>query len=158
MLRATSVKAAGTWPGDAADSVVLDYDNRRRRRLAMTGVGGLQFLLDLPHAAALRDGDALALDDGRLVAVRAADEDLLEIAGRGAEHGLRLAWHLGNRHLLAQVLGDRIRIRHDQVIAGMLIGLGATVTRLSAPFQPEGGAYGVPGAGHGHGHPLDKAG
>jgi urease accessory protein len=82
----------------------------------------------------------------------------MEIEGRDAEHRARLAWHLGNRHLPTQLLGERMRIRGDQVIAGMLIGLGATVTRLSAPFQPEGGAYGVPGAGHGHVHPLDKAG
>lgn len=160
MLRAMAIRAAGTWPEGAADSVVLDYDHRRRRRLLMTGTNGLQFLLDLPDAAALRDGDALALEDGRLVAVRAAAEELMEIEGRDAEHRARLAWHLGNRHLPTELRGERMRIRDDQVIATMLIGLGATVTRISAPFQPEGGAYGVAAPGHGHGArlPDEKAG
>jgi urease accessory protein len=158
MQRATAIRAAGTWSGAATDSVVLDYDHRRRRRLLMTGTNGLQFLLDLPHAAALRHGDALALDDGRLIVVQSAAEDLMEIEGCDAEHRARLAWHLGNRHLPTQLLGERMRIRDDQVIADMLVGLGATVTRVSAPFQPEGGAYGVAMPVHGHGHlPDEKA-
>jgi urease accessory protein len=141
LIRAQQVQAAGSWPGGAADHVVLDYDARHRRRIAMTGEGGLCFLLDLHKATALRHGDGLLLDDGRIVEVRAAPEPLLAVRAADPHHLLRLAWHLGNRHLPAQIEAERILIRPDHVIADMLRGLGATVTEVNEPFDPEGGAY-----------------
>ena len=104
-MRAIAVKAAATWSGNAADRVVLDYDDRHRRRMALTATSGLAFLLDLPAATSLRDGDALVLEDGRLVEVVAAPEPLLEIRCADPLHLARLAWHLGNRHVPVQVLG-----------------------------------------------------
>ncbi|MGA9950522.1 MAG: urease accessory protein UreE, partial [Xanthobacteraceae bacterium] len=77
-MRAISVKSAATWSGEVADRVVLDYDDRHRRRLAMTGAKGTSFLLDLPAATELRGGDALVLEDGSMIAVVAAPEPLLE--------------------------------------------------------------------------------
>jgi urease accessory protein len=151
MNRATIVLAAGQWAAKPADSVLLDYDQRHRRRMAMTGEGGLEFVLDLVQAMALRDGDGLALEDGRIVAVRAAPEPLAEITAATPDELLRVAWHLGNRHLPTQLLGDRLRIRRDHVIEDMVAGLGATVKPVSAPFDPEGGAYGH-GQLHGHDH------
>ena len=151
MLRATSVIAAQAWHAAAADTVVLDFDDRHRRRMTMTGTRGLEFLLDLPDAVALRSGDALQLDDGRLVEVVAAAEPLIEIRCSDPLHLVRVAWHLGNRHLPTQLLGDRLRIRRDHVIEDMVAGLGATVKPVSAPFDPEGGAYGH-GQLHGHDH------
>jgi len=167
MLRATRVLPAGTWSGGtgnlgAADTVVLDYDGRHRRRLAMEGMGGLGFLLDLDVAVSLRDGDGLALEDGRLVGVVAAPEPLAEIVASSPAELLRLAWHLGNRHLPAELGGGRIRIRRDHVIEEMVAGLGGSVTHIDAPFDPEGGAY--QGGGHqpqahahDHGHHHDHA-
>jgi urease accessory protein len=140
-MRATSIKAAGTWSGGTADSVVLDYDDRHRRRIAMKGTRGLSFLLDLPDAAALRSGDALALEDGRLVEVVAAPEPLLEIRCPDPLHLTRIAWHLGNRHVPTQLLTKSLRIRRDHVLEAMLRGLGASVVEIEAPFDPEGGAY-----------------
>ena len=113
MIRATKVFAAEDWSHVATDRVVLDYEGRHRRRLAMTGERGTEFLLDLPETAALRDGDGLLLEDGRIVEVKAAPETLTEVRGRDGDHLLRLAWHLGNRHLPTQILGDRLLIRHD---------------------------------------------
>ena len=154
MLRATEVKPAGTWePGAARDCVVLDFDARHRRRIAMQGEAGLDFLLDLPEAVALADGDGLLLEDGGLVGVKAAPERLIEVrAGEGVPL-LRIAWHLGNRHLPTQLLGDALRIREDHVILDMLRQMGARAVLIEAPFDPEGGAYG-PGRtfGHDHGH------
>ncbi len=112
----------------------------------MTGEGGLAFLLDLPKAVALRGGDGLLLGDGRIVEVRAAREPLLAITAGDPHHLLRLAWHLGNRHLSAQIEPERILIRPDHVIAEMLRGLGGGVAEVSEPFDPEGGAY----SGHDH--------
>lgn len=146
MIRATQVKPQHCWTEAAADTVVLDFDDRHRRRSAMTGTRGLEFLLDLENAVALRGGDALVLEDGRLVEVVAAPEPLLEIRGRDPQHLVRLAWHLGNRHLPTQITGRGLRIRRDHVIEAMVKGLGARVIEIDAPFDPEGGAY----AGDGH--------
>jgi urease accessory protein len=146
MIRATQVQGRHHWAETAADTVVLDFDDRHRRRMVMTGTRGLEFLLDLEAAVALRGGDALVLEDGRLVEVVAAPEPLLEIRGQDPFHLVRLAWHLGNRHLPTQIIGKGLRIRRDHVIEEMVKGLGARVIEIEAPFDPEGGAY---AAGHG---------
>ena len=158
MIRAETVIAKGDWTGTPADTVVLDYDDRHRRRIAMEGVGGLGFLLDLPEAVALRSGDAIRLADGRLVEVVGAPEPLVEICAEGADHLLRLAWHLGNRHLPVQIANGRLRIRRDHVIEAMIEGLGGKLRGIEAAFDPEGGAY-LQGshahhdhAHHDHGH------
>lgn len=147
MIRATQVRPPGSWSEKAADTVVLDFDDRHRRRMAMTGTRGLEFLLDLAEAVALRGGDALVLEDGRLVEVVAAPEPLVEIRGADPQHLVRVAWHLGNRHLPTQIVGKGLRIRRDHVIEDMVKGLGARVVAIDAPFDPEGGAYS--GGGHG---------
>jgi urease accessory protein len=141
MLRADKVIAAGRWAGAPADTVVLDFDERYRRRVVMTSVGGLAFLLDLTEAAMLRGGDALSLEDGRIVEVVAAPEPLAEIRVADGPALARLAWHLGNRHLATEIRSKALRIRRDPVIAAMAKGLGARVVELEAPFNPEGGAY-----------------
>ncbi len=151
-VRATEVKAAGSWRDDAVDTVVLDFDDRHRRRIAMKGIRGLEFVLDLPEAIMLRSGDALALEDGRLVEVLAAPEPLLEISARDQKHLVRVAWHLGNRHLPTQITGAKLRIRRDHVIADMVRCLGAEAREIDAPFDPEGGAYAQHVATHGHDH------
>jgi urease accessory protein len=150
MIRATQVKPQYRWTEAAADTVVLDFDDRHRRRMAMTGTRGLAFLLDLENAIALRGGDALVLEDGRLIEVVAAPEPLLEIRGADPHHLIRVAWHLGNRHLPTQIMPKGLRIRRDHVIEAMVKGLGARVVEIEAPFDPEGGAYA--GGGHGHAH------
>jgi urease accessory protein len=151
-LRAGAVRPAGTWSGATRDTVVLGFDDRHRRRMAMTGVRGTAFLLDLPDAVALRGGDALVLDDGALIEVVAAPEALLEIAAPHEAALVRIAWHLGNRHLPVQIAGRRLRIRPDHVIAAMVEGLGGTLRPIDAPFDPEGGAYASGGHADGHGH------
>jgi urease accessory protein len=148
MIRATEVRAAHRWTQAPADTVVLDFDDRHRRRVAMTGTRGLEFLLDLENAVALRGGDALVLEDGRLIEVVAAPEPLAEIRCNDPQHLVRVAWHLGNRHLPTQIMGKGLRIRRDHVIEAMVKGLGARVIEIEAPFDPEGGAY----AGGGHAH------
>jgi urease accessory protein len=147
MIRATQVQGQHRWTEAAADTVVLDFDDRHRRRMAMTGTRGLTFLLDLENAVALRGGDALVLEDGRLIEVVAAPEPLAEIRGTDPHHLVRLAWHLGNRHLPTQITARGLRIRRDHVIQAMVKGLGARVIEIEAPFDPEGGAY---AGGHAH--------
>jgi urease accessory protein len=153
MIRATQVRGQHRFTEAPADTVVLDFDDRHRRRMAMTGTRGLEFLLDREIAVALRGGDALVLEDGRLVEVVAAPEPLLEIRGRDPHHLIRVGWHLGNRHLPTQIMAKALRIRRDHVIEAMVKGLGARVIEIEAPFDPEGGAYADAGhAHHDHGH------
>jgi urease accessory protein len=145
-MRATRVLGQHRWREAAADTVVLDFDDRHRRRMAMVGTRGFEFLLDLENAVALRGGDALVLEDGRLIEVVAAPEPLLEIRCNDPLHLVRVAWHLGNRHLPTQIMPKGLRIRRDHVIEAMVKGLGARIIEIEAPFDPEGGAY----AGHAH--------
>ena len=169
MIRAGAIRARGTWDGDVRDAVVLGFDDRHRRRLVMCGVRGTAFLLDLPEAIALRGGDALLLDDGALIEVVAAPEPLVEISAPDASRMVRIAWHLGNRHLPVQIAGKRLRIRKDHVIEAMVEGLGGQLRAIQAPFDPEGGAYSGPDVSahhhphdhphdHGHGHHHDRHG
>jgi urease accessory protein len=148
MIRATKVREQHRWTEAPADTVVLDFDDRHRRRMAMTGTRGLEFLLDLENAVVLRGGDALVLDDDRLIEVVAAPEPLAEIRGADPQHLVRVAWHLGNRHLPTQIMPKGLRIRRDHVIEAMVKGLGARVIEIEAPFDPEGGAYAVGGHAH----------
>jgi urease accessory protein len=149
----------GSWQAAPADRITLNYDERHRRRLRYRAEAGTEFLLDLPRTTVLRGGDGLQLEDGRIILVFAAAEPLLEIGARDADQLTRLAWHIGNRHLPAQITAGRILIREDCVIEDMLQGLGAVVHHVTEPFTPEPGAYDsshslllAPGSsGHGHG-------
>jgi urease accessory protein len=147
MHRVTAIKKAGEWVvTSATDRVILDSNDRRRRRLALASENGTGLLLDLEKPATLRDGDGLVLDDGSVVLVAGRPEHLAEISAPSALEAIRLAWHLGNRHADVQVCGDRLRIRRDHVLEEMAAGLGAAVMPVEAPFDPE------PGASHDHQH------
>ncbi len=147
------VRKAGSWLGDPVDRVVLDYDDRFRRRVALNSEAGKQILLSLADAERLEDGDALVLDTGDFVEVKAAAEALIDISCADGEALLKMSWHLGNRHLPAEIRESSIRIRFDKVILDMVKGLGAETRLLDAPFNPEGGAYeGGHGTHHGHDH------
>jgi urease accessory protein len=157
LIRAIEVLPPGNWSLDeAVDRIVLNYDERHRRRLRYVAVGGTTFLLDLPRAAVLRAGDGLRLEDGRIVSVDASPERLVEVTTPETATLVRLAWHIGNRHLPAQLEPQRILIREDAVIENMLCGLGATVRHVMEPFTQEAGAYDSgnypPAHSHDHGH------
>jgi urease accessory protein len=152
MRRITEIETHAHGPVD--DTVRLDFDQRNRRRMVFTTQGGAAILLDMARAIHLRHGNVLRLDDGGRVVVEALDEALLEITAHSSAQLVRIAWHLGNRHLPTQLVpgaeGGALLVRHDHVIADMVVGLGGHVRHLAAPFDPEGGAYS--GGGHGHGH------
>jgi urease accessory protein len=137
----SGVVLRGEWRGEPVDRVMLDYDGRHRRRIVLTGESGETYLLDLPQALHLRHGDGLRIAGRGVVAIAARPEPLLEVRAASREALIRLAWHIGNRHLAAQVEADRILIRRDHVIAHMLEHQGATVREVAETFDPEGGAY-----------------
>ena len=153
MKHARELIAAGHWDGaSAGDTIALDAHDRHRRRVMLTSEGGTKFLLDLPQAVALRDGDGLRLDDGTVVRIVGRPEPLVEIAAADAHVLARLAWHIGNRHVDVQIVGECLRIRRDHVIEDMLRGLGARLTQLEAAFDPERGAYDHHDHGRHHHH------
>lgn len=150
MIRATRViRRDRLGCGEIVDRIVLDSNDRHRRRMAMRGVGGTAFLLDLGEATVLDDGDTLALEDGRLIWVEAAPEALLEIRAPSPLALKRLIWHIGNRHIPAEIGEEAVWIAHDHVLAEMVRGLGGSAEPVTRPFRPEGGAY---AGGHGHEH------
>lgn len=140
--------------GGSLDSVSLDYEGRFLRRKRLTTESGARLLVDLPETVSLEDGDALVLDGGGRIGVRAARERLLAVQGPSLA---RLAWHIGNRHAPCRIEAERLLIRADPVLAAMLRQLGAEVDEVMEPFSPEGGAYGHGRTlGHSHG-PEDPA-
>lgn len=141
---------------NATDRVFLDYDERSRRRAVMRTEGGLEILLDQERPRHLRNGNAFELADGREVVIEAKPEKLISISCADTATLVRIAWHLGNRHLPTQISpagqGGELRIRADHVIEAMAKGLGGNCAAIEAPFDPEGGAYAGPAGGGGHHH------
>ncbi len=140
------VTRAETRDGD--ETVTLDYEGRFLRRKRLITDAGATVLVDLTEVTNLNQGDALLLENGAQVVIRAASEAVMKITG---ENLTRLAWHIGNRHTPCQIESDHLVIRHDHVLEGMIKGLGGQVAAISAPFLPEGGAYGH-GRTMGHSH------
>jgi urease accessory protein len=160
MPRAFAVLAA-THRHDrpVADTVILDYAQRSAQKVTVTGIKGSAVTIDMDEPVRLRTDDLLVLDDGSLVEVVAAPEPLIEarVADVAALARLaRLAWHLGDRHVPMQVLANRIRAQRDPAIETLLKSLGAKLTMIEAPFEPEGGTY-ASSHGHGHDHDHDHA-
>jgi len=167
MMIAQKHHARGQWSG-AAQICALDYTQRFLRRKKLVSAEGTAFLVDLAQTTSLGHGDALELEDGTLVEIRAAHEALYRITGPQLLH---YTWHIGNRHTPCEIGSDHLLIMADKVIGHMLAHLGATVTPVDGPFTPEGGAYGHGrtlshshvatahdhGHDHGHGHPHDHS-
>lgn len=151
MYRASEIVRKGNSAGRSiVGRVALAHDERHLRRKLLILDTGARVLVDLPQPVALAAGDCLLLDTGELAAIDAADENLLEVRPRDRLHLIELAWHIGNRHLAAQIDEDRILILRDHVIEAMLEGLGATVSHVKTGFEPVRGAYS--GKAHGHDH------
>jgi urease accessory protein len=151
-----SYRPAGEITDPPIDTVTLPHDLRHLRRKLLHLSNGDMVMLDLKEAVLFHHGDRLVLDSGDTVEVQAAPEKLFEVKARNGLHLIELAWHLGNRHLSAQIEEGRILILRDHVIRSMLEGLGATVADVEEPFQPARGAYHSHGGhshgGHSHGH------
>lgn len=149
--RSTEILPHGTGAGrPPIDVVVLAHDQRHVRRKLLHMQHDDVVMLDLKEPVQLAHGDLLLTETGETIEVIAAEEQLYEVTPKDALHLVELAWHLGNRHLTAQIEEARILILRDHVIRDMLTGLGAAVREISEPFHPLRGAY--HGTGHGHHH------
>lgn len=157
--RAYIHRPCGQWPVDkAAGSLTLDFDQRHRRRIRLTDDLGQDLLLDLPDTVAMAEGDGLQLDDGRWLRIQAATELVVEVRHKDPSQLVRLAWHLGNRHLPTEIRNQVLRIRPDHVIEEMLRGFGSELIKVQVAFQPEGGAYGRHDHHHQHNPKHDEEG
>ncbi len=155
MPRAICVLKAGERGNrPVIDTVILDFAQRSAQRIAVTGIKGGSYEIELAEPARLRTDDLLVLNDGGLVEVVAAPEPLIEARAADLPSLARLAWHLGDRHVPVQLLPNRIRARRDASVESLLMSLGAKLALIEAPFEPEGGAY---ASSHGHGHGHDHA-
>jgi len=152
MLSCEKIMSKGTWPTPAWDIVVLAHDERHLRRKVLQLQHGDEVMVDLETAVLLEHGDALQLSNGKLVEVIAEEEELLEVLPDDARHLSELCWHIGNRHLAAQIEGGRVLVLNDHVIKAMLEGLGAHFNIVCEPFHPARGAYGGHAHSHHHGH------
>lgn len=137
ILRVASFRRAEPSDNMPFDVVVLDAVARHVRRGRFTLQHGDELLVDFDKAVRLEHGDLLVLDDGRMAEVIAAEEDLLEVTGQSTAHLMRLAWHIGNWHLPAQIEDARILVHRDHGIRQMLESLGAHVQDVMEPFHPE---------------------
>lgn len=155
MLRAiAALKAVDVQHTPPCARAVLDHDRRHLRRCRIDLCSGETLLVDLPETVALGNDDVLLLEGGGHVEIVAAEEPLYAVRARDARHLAELAWHIGNRHLPAEIADGHILILRDHVIRAMLIGLGAEVMDVVAPFNPVRGAYsGHHGGGHAHEQP-----
>ena len=145
-LRATSFRRAEPLVDEPFGIVVLDADERHIRRKRIMLANGEDILVDFEKPVHLEQGDLLVLEDGRVAEVVAAPEELMEVCAHDAQHLVTLAWHIGNRHLPAQIDVARILLRRDRIIRVMLEQLGAKVSDVTEPFTPAHGAY------HAHEH------
>jgi len=133
------------------EQLSLPFELRQKSRLRTKLASGEEAGLFLEHGSILRGGDCLRANDGRIVLVVAADEELMEAKCATPFELVRAAYHLGNRHVPVQIGEGWLRFQADDVLAQMLRGLKATVSKVSAPFEPEAGAY---AGGHSH-HSMD---
>jgi urease accessory protein len=122
--------------------LVLPFDLRQKSRFRTTLDDGTEAALYLPRGVLLRDGDFLEAEDGTLVMVVSAPENVLLVTAQTPHALMRAAYHLGNRHTRVEVGKDFLKLETDPVLQEMLLQLGMTVHEEYAPFQPEGGAYG----------------
>ena len=130
------------------DTITLSYHQRFIRRKKLISDNQIEFLVNLPETVSLNHNSGLLLNDGSLILIKSAKEDLLEII---SENLMKIIWHIGNRHIPCQIEKERLLIKHDKTIENLIITLGGTIKKIEEEFNPEGGAYGL-GRTHGHSH------
>ena len=130
------------------DTITLSYHQRFIRRKKLVSDNQIEFLVNLPETVSLNHNSGLLLNDGSLILIKSAKENLLEIF---SENLMKIIWHIGNRHIPCQIEKERLLIKHDKTIENLIITLGGTIKKIKEEFNPEGGAYGL-GRTHGHSH------
>ena len=130
------------------DTITLTYDQRFIRRKKLVSDNNFGFLVNLSETVSLKKNEGFLLDNGSIILIKSAEEELLEITSNNL---MKIIWHIGNRHIPCQIENERLLIQVDKVIENLIIKLGGHVKKVKEEFNPEGGAYGL-GRTHGHKH------
>ena len=130
------------------DTITLTYDQRFIRRKKLVSDNNFGFLVNLSETVSLKKNDGFLLDNGSIILIKPAEEELIEITSNNL---MKITWHIGNRHIPCQIENERLLIQVDKVIENLIIKLGGPVKKVKEEFNPEGGAYGL-GRTHGHKH------
>ena len=130
------------------DTITLTYDQRFIRRKKLVSDNNFGFLVNLSETVSLKKNNGFLLDNGSIILIKSAEEELLEITSNNL---MKITWHIGNRHIPCQIENERLLIQVDKVIENLIIKLGGHVKKVKEEFNPEGGAYGL-GRTHGHKH------
>lgn len=141
MTRFVRVVPAAATSAAPAGRIWLDHTRRCVSRQRVRLEDGREAGLILPRGTVLRDGDLVLSEDGQAAEITASPEELSEAACPDAVALARLAYHLGNRHAVVMIVGRGVRYPRDPVLDRMVLGLGHAVRHVSAPFEPESGAY-----------------
>ena len=146
-----AIQKAHNVPG--IRSLSLPFEIRQKSRFRAVLEDGTELAIFLPRGSKLSDGDLLEADDGTLIRVVAAPEQLLYVTGPSSLTLTRAAYHLGNRHTPVEIGNGFLKLANDPVLKEMLQGLGVQLREVHLPFQPESGAY-----SQGHSHHSDAGG
>ena len=122
------------------DTITLTYDQRFIRRKKLVSDNNFGFLVNLSETVSLKKNDGFLLDNGSIILIKSAEEELLEITSNNL---MKITWHIGNRHIPCQIENERLLIQVDKVIENLIIKLGGHVKKVKEEFNPEGGAYGL---------------
>jgi len=144
----TQILAPMTSP-ETLEQVTLTFHQREKSRLKVVLPSGEEIGLFLPRGTVLKAGDVLSNDQNQKIEIVAANETVSTVTADDPHLLLRIAYHLGNRHVPLQVEKAWLRYGHDHVLDEMVTLLGGHVAVEQQPLHPESGAY---GGGHSHGH------
>lgn len=145
----TKVLSGETNTDGSMPELILTFQQREKSRLKAQLSSGEEIGLFLPRGSVLKAGDVIASDEGDQVRILAAEESVSTVTTETPHLLLRIAYHLGNRHVPLQVESSWLRYCHDHVLDDMVRLIGGNVMVEKAPLQPESGAY---GGGHHHHH------
>ena len=141
MIKVKKIINNNLWKCRVDDEIVLDYQDRNRRRIKLDSKKKISFLLDEKETVFLNNGSLLILSNEYKVKVIAKLENVLKVEAKNKSNLSSLAWHIGNRHIPAEIHKDYIIIQRDEIISRMLKLLGAKVVKKKLSFTPEKGAY-----------------
>jgi len=148
MKRIIEIKESGLISKDLChDNIILDYDSRNKRRSVMITKKKQEVILDLEGLKVINDRSVFVLEDKSYIYVEAKSEKLLKIKANSATTLNKIIWHIGNRHVPAEIKENSIFIAYDYVLEDMIKKLGGDIKIVNRAFNPEKGAY---SGGHNH--------
>ena len=122
--------------------LTLNSDQRRILRGKKISDCNQEVLLQLPRGGKLNDGDVLLTNyDQLFVKIIAQKEKLLEISSKSKLELIKVAYHLGNRHLEIEIYKDILLAKKNYIIEDLLKNFNVNFIEIEKKFFPETGAF-----------------